>query len=138
MATNGNNSISKKREQTAQRIIVALKETKGLLTLAASKAGVSYRTVNRYANEYPLVREAVQEAKESMLDFAEEGLFTEIKARNMTAIIFYLKTQGKHRGYTERQEITGEGGKPIKAEITVVSENARQLTKEILEGKGTE
>jgi len=113
MTTNSNNSISKKREHTCTKIIAALKETKGLLTLAARKAGVSYSTVNRYANDFPSVRQAVEEAKESMTDFAEGKLFQAINEGNMTAVIFYLKTKGKARGYVERQEIGGEGGGEI-------------------------
>ena len=134
---NNNNGVSKKREQTAQKIIDALKESKGLLTLAAKKAGVSYSTVNRYANEFPSVREAVEEAKESMLDYTEGKLFEQIKNGNIASIIFYLKTQGKKRGYIERHEHTGEGGLPIKTEITVVSENAKKLTESVISGEGT-
>jgi len=45
-----------------------------------------------------------------------------IEADNLTAIIFYLKTQCKHLGYVERreQDITSAGG-PIT--IKVVREN---------------
>jgi hypothetical protein len=135
MATNGNNGISKKREDTAQRIIKALGESNGLLTLAARKAGVSYTTVNRYARDFSSVQEAVREAKESMLDYTEGKLYTAIKEGNLTAIIFYLKTQGKGRGYIERHEHTGEGGQPMKAEIVVASENAKKLTEAILKGE---
>lgn len=132
-----NNNISKKRQATCQRIIESLRETRGLLTLAARKAGVSYPTINRYANDFPSVREAVQEAKESMVDFAEGKLFEKISKGDTASIIFYLKTQGKKRGYIEQQEFTGEGGLPIKTEITVISENAKKLTEEIVKGKGT-
>ena len=119
MLTNGNgtNGLSKKRELTCQKIIEALCECNGLLTLAARKAGVSYTTVKRYALEMPSVRQAVNDAKESMLDFAEGKLYQKIKAGDNTAIIFYLKTQGKGRGYIERQEFTGEGGKPIEVSV---------------------
>ena len=107
---NNNNGISKKREHTAQKIITALKESTGLLTVAAKKAGVSYSTVNRYANDFPSVREALEEAKEAMLDFTEGKLFEQIAEGNIASIIFYLKTQGKKRGYTERHELAGVGG----------------------------
>jgi len=119
MTTNGKNGNGKKREQTAARIIKALKETRGLLTMAAAKSGVGYRTVCRYVAEYPTVRAAAQDAKEAMLDFAEGKLYTKIKAGDNTAIIFYLKTQGKSRGYIEKQEIEHSGE---------VSRGANELT----------
>jgi len=113
MKTNGKNGNGKKREQTAARIIKALKETNGLLTMAAAKSGIGYRTVCRYVAEYPSVKEAAQDAKESMLDFAEGKLYQKIRDGDNTCIIFYLKTQGKARGYIERQEITGGEGKDL-------------------------
>ncbi|MBU0778211.1 hypothetical protein KKF82_08125 [Patescibacteria group bacterium] len=117
MVANGNNGNSKKKEQTAARIIKAIGESNGLLTLAAKKANVGLTTVYRYANEYPSVKQASVEAKETMLDFAEGKLYSKIKAGDNTAIIFYLKTQGKARGYIERQEFTGESGNPIEVKI---------------------
>lgn len=101
---NSTNGLSKKRDQTCQRIIQSLKETHGLLTMAAHRAGVSYTTVKRYATEFESVKEAVQEAKISMLDFAEGKLYQKISEGEIASIIFYLKTQGKSRGYIERQE----------------------------------
>jgi len=114
-----NNVTSKKREQTAQRIIDAIRESSGLLTLAAKKANLTYKTVWLYAQDFPSVKQAVIESKERMLDFAEGKLYEKIKEGDNTAIIFYLKTQGKARGYIERQEVTGEGGGPVKVEHDV-------------------
>ncbi len=121
MVTNGKNGNGKKREETAKRIIRALKETNGLLTMAAAKSGIGYRTVCRYVAEFPSVKQAAIDAHEAMLDYAEGKLFTKIKAGDNTAIIFFLKTQGKARGYIERQEFTGEGGKPIEVLVDAKS-----------------
>ena len=102
--------LGKKRNDTANRIIKALGENAGLMTAAAKKAGVSYATIKRYAAEYPTVKAAVLDAKEAMLDFAEGKLFGKIRDGDNTAIIFYLKTQGKSRGYVERQEVANPEG----------------------------
>jgi hypothetical protein len=128
---NGENGNPRKREETARRIIAAVKETHGMLAAAAERSGIGYRTVCRYAAESPAVKEAVHVAKETMLDFAESKLFQAINKGQAWAIAFYLKTQGKQRGYIERQEFTGEGGQPIKVEldyreklISAISRNA--------------
>ena len=36
-----------------------------------------------------------------------------------SAVIFFLKTKGKKRGYVERNEVTGKDGAPIAGNITV-------------------
>jgi len=123
MTTNGTNGNGKKREQTAARIIKALKETNGLLTMAATKSGIGYRTVCRYVAEYPSVKEAAYDAKETMLDFAEGKLYQKIKAGDNVAILFFLKTQGKARGYIERHEVGGEGGGPVTIKVIYDSSN---------------
>lgn len=98
------NVMSKKREATANKIIAAIKSEKGYLTLAAKKAGLSYVTVWRYAQDFLSVKEAVEEAKETVLDFVEGQLYKKIEDGDVASIIFYLKTKGKSRGYVERQE----------------------------------
>jgi len=135
MVTNGQITITKKREHTAQRIIEAIKGSNGLLTLAAKKAGLNYSTVWRYSQLFPSVQQAVHEAKESMLDFTEGMLYKNIKAGDNASIIFYLKTQGKQRGFVERSELTGAEGRPIKMEATIVQFDARTVAAAILEAQ---
>ena len=112
----GNNGNGKKREETCARIIKAIKESTGLLTMAAVKAGVSYTTINRYVADFPSVKRAAQEAREGMLDFAEGKLYSKIKDKDGPAIFFYLKCQGKHRGYIERTEIANPEGESFRVE----------------------
>jgi len=131
---NNNNGVTKKREQTAQRIIQALGETQGLLTLAAQKSGIGYRTIVRYIAEYESVKEAAIEAKERMIDFAESKLYQNIKKGDNAAIMFYLKTQAKHRGFIERAEVSGIGGEPIRYEINTKDSETKQLTVRIIKG----
>jgi len=64
--------------------------------------------------------EAADDVSEILLDFAEAKLYDQIKNGNTTAIIFFLKTRGKKRGYVERQEITGADGLPNNIQIEII------------------
>jgi len=97
------NIASKKREQTAKRIIKALEKAHGLVGLAADFAGIHRNTVSKYIREFPSVAEAVEDARERLYDTVESKLYERIEAGDLTAIIFFLKTRCKHRGYTEKQ-----------------------------------
>lgn len=99
------NARPKKKEATAERIIKAIHEADGLITIAAAKAHVNPCTVHRYIKDNPEVAKAVEDAKEKLYDTVESNLFSKIKAGDLGAIIFFLKTQCKHRGYIEKQEI---------------------------------
>ena len=118
MAENGVNGNSKKRELKALKIIAAIKESKGLLTLAARKSGIGYTTLWRYTQDFPSVKQAVEEAKESMTDFTEGKLFEKINKGDTACIIFYLKCKAKSRGYVERQELEHTGSeRPITIKV---------------------
>lgn len=66
--------------------------------------------------------ERVKNAKEDSIDFVEGALYKQIKDGNTTAIIFFLKTQAKHRGYIERQELTGADGDKLQTGVVILPE----------------
>jgi len=98
---------------TLEEVISAIKDSNGLLAAAARKLGVTRQTVYNYVKKYATVKQALEEARDTNLDYTEGKLMEAIKAGNVTAIMFLLKTLGKSRGYVERQELTGEGGGAI-------------------------
>jgi hypothetical protein len=65
----------------------------------------------------PEYKAAVDSIADVAIDFAESQLHKQIKEGNSTATIFFLKTNGKKRGYVERQEIDAVGGKLFQIEV---------------------
>jgi hypothetical protein len=60
------------------------------------------------------LEQAVTDGRNSRIDFVESKLDQKINDGDTTAIIFFLKTQGKERGYVERREHDHTtGGEPI-------------------------
>ena len=102
-----------KEKYTAAQIIEALREKHGNLSAASRYLNCSRDTIRRYIDLYPTVKAVADEERETLIDFAENQLFQQVKDGNITAIIFTLKTIGKHRGYVERQEVTGADGGAI-------------------------
>jgi len=89
----------------------AVMEAQGLISVAARRLGVDRSAIYQAAKKHPEVKQAIEDARERTTDLAEGKLFQKINDGDNTAIIFYLKTQAKQRGYVERQEVTGaEGG----------------------------
>ena len=104
---------------TPAQVIAAIKANRGLISGAATALGCEPITVRRYADRHPTVAAALYEAREAMLDVAEASLFKQIGAGEGWAVKYYLSTQGKSRGYVERQEVTGKDGAPIAHTHTV-------------------
>lgn len=103
--------ISKKKKKA--KLLEYLRETSGIVAYACEKAGISRVTYYNWYKEDPEFALKADDIQELQIDFAEASLLKKIKNEDTTAIIFYLKTKGKDRGYSERREITGVDGKAI-------------------------
>jgi len=88
-----------------KKVIQALQEADGILYQAAENLGCSRQAIYNYINKYPKVAEAYDEANETNIDAVESKLMTLIKGGNVPSTIFFLKTKGRSRGYTEHIQI---------------------------------
>jgi hypothetical protein len=124
--------MARKKGLTAEQVIAALQKANGLQAAAARALGVSRKTISNYIDGDDEIKAAYQETNESNIDKVEGKLFDQINNGNITAIIFYLKTKAKHRGYVERVENTGADGKPLVPVAAVVNvylpDNGRDKT----------
>jgi hypothetical protein len=127
---------------TDAEIADAITRTRGIIAKAAAllskgksdKSGyqisITRSAISQRINKKEALREIHDEAAETMIDRTEDKLFQAIEDGNVTAIIFYLKCKGKHRGYIERQslEVSGPGGRAInvnqqsKADLTKLTD----------------
>ena len=95
-----------------------IRDKRGNLSMVARAFGRSrtwlYDTLN---DKYPELWDVIKEARESLIDDAESELHKQMFKGNIAALIFFLKTQGKSRGYVERQELEHGGG----VDVTIVN-----------------
>lgn len=114
----------------------------GNKTEVAQSLNVSRRALYNWIEEDSDLKEAIEAQEEANIDFTESKLFSRIEGYehpdthisnfqgtvtitditkhyppDATSIIFYLKTKAKHRGYIERQELTGKDGKDLGVQI---------------------
>jgi hypothetical protein len=105
--------MAKTKQFKSQQIIQALNDNNGMVYISAKALGCDPKTIYNYAKDDPDVQNAIDNARGHVTDNAESKLFAAIEKGEAWAICFYLKTQGKSRGYIERQEISGPDGSPI-------------------------
>lgn len=111
-----------KEKYTPEEIAAALTASKGMIYVAARAIGCAPNTIYAYAKRYKIVREAMELERGIMVDTAELALWKALQAGEAWAISLTLKTLGKDRGYVERQELTGQDGKPLAAPVVYLPE----------------
>ena len=115
-------------EFTQAQVEHALTSAGGFITSAAKRLGCNPKTVYRYLQRYPSLKDVLTEARENTLDFVESKLMKAIDDGNVTAIIFFLKTRGKSRGYSERGEFGNTAGnEPVKVTFKINGEGRDSL-----------
>jgi len=81
--------------------ISAYARLNGNVTLTCKSIGISRRIYYTWAEEDKKFKQEVDDSYEEVKDWVESKLLKLIENDNVTAIIFYLKTQCKDRGYIE-------------------------------------
>ena len=101
-------SVDKRKKTAAQNkeaLLCALEKSLGVVTSACLKANVSRKTFYNYIDRDDNFKVAVDDIQNIAIDFVESKLYENINTGNVASTIFYLKTKGKDRGYTERTEV---------------------------------
>lgn len=91
-------------EQVKNNIVDAMIQSLGNVSEVCNKLNISRTTFYNYYNNDLEFKEKIDDIKNIALDFVESKLIGKIKEGDIVAILFYLKTQGKKRGYVERVE----------------------------------
>lgn len=103
-------------------VLKALEASLGVVTPACKQVGISRVTFYEWKKTDEDFCNAVDEMRDVALDFVESQLFKQIKAGVPASTIYYLKTQGRKRGYIERTNVdhTSKGEKIEGFEITII------------------
>jgi hypothetical protein len=95
---------SNKTDTRKEKLLEALKESMGIVSMACDRVGVHRSTYYDWYNSDEQFAAVADETAEYAHDFVESKLFENIEANDVASIIFYLKTKAKKRGYVEKQE----------------------------------
>ena len=87
-----------------RKFIKSFKNSSCNIAETCRKINISRQTYYRWLKDEEFKQECL-DAEESLIDNAEDQLQKLINNRNPVAILFYLKTKGKKRGYDEKQTI---------------------------------
>ena len=91
-----------KKDDKKPEFLAALKDSLGIITSACEAVGISRRLYYNWMETDADFAQKAKDIKESQKDFVEGKLLEKINDGDTTAIIFYLKTICKDRGYTEK------------------------------------
>ena len=130
--------MTSRQRYTQAQVIAALRETKGMVYLAAKRLGCEAQTIYNYRDRYPAVRAEMEQQDGEVDDAAEMKLYQAIIAGEPWAVQFRLRTKGKGRGYVERvqQEVSGPNGGPIQTEHTEKHDLSKLTSDQLRELRG--
>jgi hypothetical protein len=134
----GNPSGQGGQEQkyTEAEVREAFFKASGIVALVSSVLEVDRKTVYRYMERWPDLKEIRKDADEKTTDHAEANIMEAVIAKDKSMSQWWLKHKARHRGYGDSIEIAGPGGGPIQTESVVkvrFVKAKKEITEEITE-----
>lgn len=125
-----------RRRQLAEqkeRFLEAHKVHLGVISYSAAAAGIPRRTLYSWMNNDPEFAARVKEVEDYQKDFVERKLLENINSNDTRAIIYYLSTKGRDRGYTTRVEVAGTlDAPPVQVHANVAVEARTEMSDDAL------
>lgn len=93
---------NKSKKPSKEVIEKAILASYGNILKAAKSLKCERATLYKWIEEESL-QDVVQDGRDAVLDIAENSLLENIKEGRETSLIFFLKTQGRKRGYSQNE-----------------------------------
>lgn len=122
-----------KTDTHKKAMIAALISTLGIVSEAAAICDISRQQHYQWMKDDPDYKGQVEAISDMAIDFAESALKKKIGDGDTTAIIFYLKTKGKKRGYIERSEVE-QTGTVTNIQVTVDTDKTAEELRRLIDG----
>ncbi len=121
------------KENGKEKFIDELKKSGGIIFVACGNAGISRATYYRWLKSDKEFAEQCEEVIEAQIDHVESKLMALINAGDNTSTIFYLKTRGKKRGWSEKvpQEVQQTTPTAIPIATPVVEEKSTDFARKV-------
>jgi len=114
--TSSANSTAKKKKLFLEKFEYAA----GNISNVCKAININRQTYYNWLKDDLEFKQAVEDAQEGLIDEVESALYARIGSGDTTAMIFFLKTRAKHRGYIEKTEHAHSGQIDSKLTIEVV------------------
>jgi hypothetical protein len=96
-------------EEFKKKFIQVLKACAGNITAACDACNICRDTIYSWQKENPSFKKEMDDIREVIIDNVESALYKNALEGNVVAQIFFLKTQGKQRGYIEKSLVEHGG-----------------------------
>jgi hypothetical protein len=93
-----------RRHKSIAEYIEAIDKNGGIISGIANTLGVTPSAVRQRIAASPELQAAVRETKERLLDMCESNVLLDARAGNVKTSQWYLKHQGRHRGYGSQSQ----------------------------------
>lgn len=110
-------SQKNKVEQLKKAALEAHYKNRGNVSATCAALGIGRTQFYNWKKEDKEFSEAIDNVTDFCIDHVESRLMDAIDEGDITAIIFYLKTIGKKRGYVERSESIVASGDGVTIEV---------------------
>lgn len=124
MTAAGGAARAKSMAKRKEAFLEVLEKNAGSITDACRAIGTARHQYYDWIKKDEKFKEQCDAITESLIDRAESKLHAAIEGGQAWAICFFLKCKAKHRGYVERQEISGPDGGPIHHALDEIPEEA--------------
>jgi len=122
-----------KTDAHKKAMVSAMIAALGIVSEAAEMCGICRGQHYQWMKDDPDYKEQIDSIADMAIDFAESALKKKIEGGDTTAIIFYLKTKGKRRGYIERAEVE-QSGTVTNIQVTVDNDKTSEELKRLING----
>jgi hypothetical protein len=102
-----------KNRYTEEQIKNALSKAGGFISMACKSLGCTRKTIYNYIDKFPELKDIVTDIREQYLDIAEAALIKNVKDGKSGDIKYFLNTQGKKRGYVEKNQLDITSGDKV-------------------------